>query len=187
MTEQPIVSIILALFALAGTIGGVRTGRYMERSNEATKWRRDRCLEADADVLATCHVVLNEANNAWVMDDPTTPQAIAQNAVLISKVTEMYRAADKASLIGSREIDIPLRRLTDHYCQEIARRAAIPKPPKDEWHKIVREAGDLYGTFVVLARKDLGFVPDQATAKDQILHFDQSLLCNLRNRSTSLL
>jgi hypothetical protein len=88
-------------------------------------------------------------------------------------VTERYRAADKASLIGSREIETVLRRLTDYYCQELARRAIIPKPSTDEWHKIVREAGDLYGTFVMLARKDLGLVPEQATAKDQILHFDQ--------------
>jgi hypothetical protein len=42
--------------------------------------------------------------------------------------------------------------------------------------KIVREAADLYKTFVLLARKDLGFVSEQATAKDQILPLDSSLL-----------
>jgi hypothetical protein len=156
MTEASILALLGLVGTGAATIGGVLIGRYMERSNEATKWRRDRCLEAYADVLATCDVVLNEATKDWGMDDPTTPQAIAQHALLTSKVTEMYRAADKASLIGSREIGTALRRLTDHYCQELARRAIIPKPSTDEWHKIVREAGNLYGAFLVLARKNLG-------------------------------
>jgi hypothetical protein len=156
MTEASILALLGLVGTGAATIGGVLIGRYMERSNEATKWRRDRCLEAYADVLASCQAVLNEANNAWVMNDPTTPQAIAQNALLISKVTEMYRAADKASLIGSREIETVLRRLNPYF-QELARRAIeLPKPSTDEWHKIVREAGDLYKTFLVLARKNLG-------------------------------
>jgi hypothetical protein len=141
--------------ALLGLVG-VWVGRLMERSNEATKWRRDRCLEAYADVVATCHVVFIEANKTWVMDDPTTPQAIAQHDILISKVTEMDRAGDKASLIGSPEINEAIGRLTDHYRQKIARQAIVPKPPTDEWNKITRDAGELHSIFVQQARKDLG-------------------------------
>ena len=152
-------TIILALLALAGPLVGVWMGRYMERSNEATKWRRDRCLEAYTDVLATCNVVLTQACNAFAMEEPT-PQAIAQNTLLMTKVTEMHRAQDKASLIASRETDAALRRLTGHYFREIALRAIeIPKPSTDEWNKIIGVGADLYGSFAALARKDLGSVP----------------------------
>jgi hypothetical protein len=166
-------SIAIAV-ALVGLVG-VWVGRLMERSNEATKWRRDRCLEAYADVVATCHVVFIEANKTWVMGDPTTQQAIAQHELLISKVTEMDRAGDKASLIGSPEINEAIRRLTDHYREKIARQAIAPKPSTDEWHKIVRDAGELHSIFVQQARKDFGF-PNQAAAKDQILGFDDRLM-----------
>jgi hypothetical protein len=167
-------SIAIAV-ALVGLVG-VWVGRLMERSNEAMKWRRDRCLEAYADVVATCHVVFIEANKTWVMDDPTTPKAIAQHDILISKVTEMDRAGDKASLIGSPEMNATIRRLTDHYREKIARQAIAPKPSTDEWNNIVRDGGGLYGSFVQQARKDLGLIPKQATTKDQILRFDDRLM-----------
>jgi hypothetical protein len=148
----------------------------MERSNEAMKWRRDRCLDAFFDVVTTCNVVFIEANKTWVMADPTTPQAIAQHDILISKVTEMDRAGDKASLIGSPEINEAIRRLTDHYGQKLARLAVAPKPPKADWYEIVRDAGELHSIFVRQARKDLGFAPKEVTTTDHLIHFDQSLL-----------
>jgi xanthosine utilization system XapX-like protein len=51
MTQASIaiaVALVGLLGALVGLVG-VWVGRLMERSNEAMKWRRDRCLEAYAD------------------------------------------------------------------------------------------------------------------------------------------
>jgi hypothetical protein len=172
MTQASIaiaVALVGLLGALVGLVG-VWVGRLMERSNEAMKWRRDRCLEAYADVVATCNAVFNEATNTWRMEDPTTQEVKAQRELLISKVAEMDRAQDKALLIGSSEVNTAIHMLTDHYIQKIARRAAGPKPPKDEWNewnKIIRDGGELLGTFVKQARKDLGFPPKEVTAKDQ--------------------
>ena len=45
MKDSPVMIILLALLAVAGTLGGVWLGRYLERDNEALKWRRDHALE----------------------------------------------------------------------------------------------------------------------------------------------
>jgi hypothetical protein len=173
------IAITVALIGLVGAglgLVGVWVGRLMERNNEATKWRRDRSLDAFFDVVTTCNVVFIEANKTWVMADPTTPQAIAQHDILISKVTEMDRAGDKASLIGSPEINEAIRRLTDQYREKLSRQAVVPKPPNADWVEIVRDAGELHHIFVRQARKDLGFAPTEVPTKDQLFRFDQSLL-----------
>src|SRR6266480_381010 len=151
MTEASITAVIVGLMAL----GGVLLGRYLERSSEAMKWRRDRCLEAYTDMLQACDMVLNEANKAHVMEEPA-PQASAQNALLYEKVAEMHRLRDMVSLIGSDEIEIPVSDLTMYYHLKIAERAIrLPKPLTDEWNTITAEAAKLYRTVAVLARKDL--------------------------------
>lgn len=39
MKDSPIFVIVLALIAVCGTLGGVWLGRYLERDNDAKKWR----------------------------------------------------------------------------------------------------------------------------------------------------
>ncbi len=59
------MTILLALLAVAGTLGGVWLGRYLERDNEALKWRREHALEAYTQVLRACAVVMDEADNIF--------------------------------------------------------------------------------------------------------------------------
>jgi|SRR6202035_2947841 membrane protein YqaA with SNARE-associated domain len=58
--DSPVMMIFLALLAVAGTLGGVWLGRYLERDNEALKWRREHALEAYTEVLRACAVVMDQ-------------------------------------------------------------------------------------------------------------------------------
>jgi hypothetical protein len=55
MNNTPEMAAMLALLTiggtLIGTLGGVWLGRYLERGNEAMKWRRDRLLDAYSEFL----------------------------------------------------------------------------------------------------------------------------------------
>jgi hypothetical protein len=154
MTQSTLTA-VMGLIGVAGTLGGVWLGRYLERGNEAVKWRREHCLNAYTDLLRACDVILFEATEACQMMAPTD-DALAQNDLVLKNVAEMLRLKDRVSLIGSAEIDKPLVDLTTHYQNMAERAARLPKPSAGEWDKLVREAADLYRAVVRLARNDLG-------------------------------
>ena len=87
--DSPVMMIFLALLAVAGTLGGVWLGRYLERDNEALKWRREHALEAFTEVLRACAVVMDEADNIYHLEP--SAERVAQGKLLFEKVAEMYR------------------------------------------------------------------------------------------------
>src|ERR1700736_4719519 len=125
--DSPIMMIFLALLAVAGTLGGVWLGRYLERDNESLKWRREHALAAYTEVLRACAVVMDEADNIYHMEDSV--ERVAQGKLLFDKVAEMYRLSDRVTLLGPREIHTAVDALTLYYGKEIAARAHKAPPP----------------------------------------------------------
>ena len=155
MKDSPVMMIFLALLAVAGTLGGVWLGRYLERDNEALKWRREHALEAFTEVLRACAVVMDEADNIYHLEP--SAERVAQGKLLFEKVAEMYRLSDRVTLLGPREIHASVDALTRYYGTDIAARAQkAPKPSDDEWRAVRAGAAPLYMKFMMQARNDLG-------------------------------
>jgi hypothetical protein len=158
MKDSPIMMILLALLAVCGTLGGVWLGRYLERDNDALKWRRDHVLQAYTDFIRACTVVLEEADNIYEMEQ--SAERVAQGKLLFDKVAEMYRLSDSVTLLAPAELHKPMYDLSHYYGQDIAARAQkSPKPLREEWKAILARAPVLYMNFMMKARNDLG-VPD---------------------------
>jgi hypothetical protein len=177
VSNEASVALIVAVVGVIGTMGGVWLGRLMERSNEAMKWRRERRLESYADLFAACEALLLEASRAFVMSDPQDRAVIAQNEVVMTKLTDMLRLYDKATLVGSREINPAIRSLSLHYQMNVTNGAVSwPKPSQEEWDQKVLEAANLYRRAVDLARKDLDIEDLIQRSPDALLRFNERLL-----------
>src|SRR5688572_11414638 len=137
MSESSIITIILSLFAIGGTLLGTFLGRLLERNNEKLKWRRDNCLQAYHEVLMSCHIVVIEAEKLYLDFDCGSREHLDQHKVVTDKIAEMDRACDKAVLVGSWTIRESLYKLAIHCGAEIGTKSAnCPKLSKDEWSKI---------------------------------------------------
>lgn len=165
MKDSPVLVIILALIAVCGTIVGVWLGRYLERDNDALKWRRDHALQAYTDFIRACSVVMDEADAIYVMEQ--SPERVAQGKLLFDKVAEMYRLSDRVTLLAPRELHKPLYDLAHYYGQDIAARAhKSPKPSAEEWKTIRARTPALYMNFLMRARNDLGVHEPLYTAEE---------------------
>jgi hypothetical protein len=135
---------------------GVWLGSWLTRNNEARNWRRDRCLEAYADVLRVCDEIANQALVLYATDNGT-PEHHERNSLLVNKTAEMYRLSDRATLIGSEEIQEHLRELCLYCGNKVAAGApADPKPSKDEWQRIrLDHFAPLFAAFLNQTRKDV--------------------------------
>jgi hypothetical protein len=166
MSETLQIALIAGLATLGvglitsfSALSGVRLGSRLQRENEAEKWRREQCLQAYTELLGACSTVFLEATRAYVMDMPEK-EAKVHRELILTKVSEMLHFKDRVSLIGPDDLELPLRELTMHYHQEVARRAITPpKPSDDEWDKILTKAARLLGIVTTKARNDLGVNP----------------------------
>jgi len=155
MKDSPVFIVILALVAVCGTLGGVWLGRYLERDNDALKWRRDHALQAYTNFISACSVVMEEADNIYEMEQ--SPERVAQGKLLFDKVAEMYRLSDRVTLLAPGDLHKPMYDLAHYYGQDIAARAQkSPKPSREEWAAIRARAPALYMNFMMKARNDLG-------------------------------
>jgi hypothetical protein len=149
-------SILTTVLTLLGSLAGVWLGTRLARDNEARNWRRDRCLEAYTDVLRACDEVrfLAEAVRVIDLDDAARP---AQSNLVLEKVAEMYRAADRAALLGPNEIQKHLGALVLYCGKQIgARGVASPGVSEDEWRNVIHNFATLFSHFRNDARSDLG-------------------------------
>jgi len=161
------MKVVLALVVGGFTLLGVWLGGVLTRSNEARHWRRDRCLEAYTDVLRACDTLVYESNRAYRTEFESSAR-LAQNEVVLDKTAEMYRASDRATLVGSDEVQKQLGALVLHCGKKIgAMSIARPKPTEDEWHKAtVDDFAVLFGKFRNDARNDLGVNPPLHTVEE---------------------
>jgi hypothetical protein len=131
MKDSPVFVVVLTLIAVCGTLGGVWLGRYLERDNDALKWRRDHALEAYTDFMRACAVVMEEADDIYLMEE--SPERAAQGKLLFEKTAEMYRLSDRVTLLAPADLHIPMFELAHYYGQDIGARAQkLPKPSDDE-------------------------------------------------------
>jgi hypothetical protein len=160
MSETSIIAIILSLFAVGGTLGGVWFGHLLERSNEKRKWRRERCLEVYTEVLNSCDVVVFEADKAYGIECGDWKH-VEQNEVVLEKVSEMDRALHKALLLLSRDVYRKVFDLADHCGKQIGSKSMkCPKLSESEWHKIrIIDLAPLFADCQFAARNDLELFP----------------------------
>jgi hypothetical protein len=130
-------------------------GRYLERDNDALKWRRDHALEAYTDFIRACSVVMDEADAIYCMEQ--SPERVAQGKMLLEKVAEMYRLSDRVALLAPADLQAPLRELALYLGRDIAASAnKLPIPTSDERKTIRARFAVIYMNFMMKARNDLG-------------------------------
>lgn len=156
MSETSIIAIILSIIAVGGTLVGTWLGRLLERSNEARKWRRERCLEAYTEVFNSCQMVDLAADYAYVYKCGSLEQN-KQVAVITEKVVEMNRTLIKALLLGSPQVEKKLYDLTGYCSGEIAINSYMcPKLTRIEWDKIHLGFVERFSDCLNATRNDLG-------------------------------
>lgn len=160
MTETSTIAIILSLIAVGGTLVGTWLGRLLERSNEKQKWRRECCLEAYTDVLSSCAIVAFEVDHVYGIECGSSAH-VKQMGVILEKVAEMYRARDKALLLGFGEAINKLHDLTFYCGKEMAEKSVkCPKISESDWNKIrIIDYTILLAEFQNAARHDLDVFP----------------------------
>jgi hypothetical protein len=146
-------SIIQTVLVVTGTLAGIWLGSRLTRAKDDRQWRRDRCLEAYADVLRGCPILISEADRLYLAlaDDPA-----AQAQLLHAKSLELNHAILKAILLSSDKMNITCTALTDCFGRIASRANASPKWPVDEWNRLVTiEAAAIVGQFTAEAQNDL--------------------------------
>jgi len=161
MSENSIITIILALIAVGGTLVGTWLGRLLERSNDERKWRRERCVEVIIEVFNSCHIVAFEADKDYYSIECGSLEHVKQNEVVIEKVSEMDRTLHKAILLLSWDVYNKVFDLVNHCGKEIATKSQMcPKLSKSEWSKIrIIDYATLYMDCIMAARNDLELFP----------------------------
>ena len=160
MNETSLITIILSVIAVSGTLAGTLLGRLLERSNETRKWRRERCLEAYTEVLRSCDIVATEADKAYAIECGSL-EHLKQNEIVTEKIWEMYSTIDKAFLLGSEEVQKKIGDLTSYCGKEVGAKSVLcPKLSQGEWHKIrITNLAPLFVDCRNAARRDLELFP----------------------------
>jgi hypothetical protein len=147
-------SIIQTVFLVAGPLAGIWLGSRLTRAKDDRQWRRDRCLEAYADVLRGCPILISEAHRLYLALANDNPEA--QTQLLHAKSIELNHAIIKAILLSSDEMNITCKALSDCLGRIASRANASPKWPEDEWNRLATiEAAAIVGQFTAEAQNDL--------------------------------
>jgi len=150
-------STVRDILLVAGPLAGIWLSNWLTQAREVRQWRRDRCLEAYADVLRTNEAVVNKATTLYLADS----EIIAKRQDLIEQVAESHRATQRASLLSPIEMEETFLALINCTEKELAVKAgACPKPSLDEWKKVATtDIGAVTGNFSAMARRDLTVRP----------------------------
>jgi len=146
--------LVLMAGALISALAGAGLTQWLTRDREKRQWRRDRCLDAYADLLQGCHDVINAANELYLEDS----DEFGKRQVVIEKLAALHSAQNRAMLLAPTKFEQPLLALVRHIETKIAVQAGkSPRLPLDEWTKLTTtDAGAVVGEFATLARRDLG-------------------------------
>src|SRR5208282_2490402 len=146
-------STVYDILLVAGPLAGVWLSNWLTQAREVRQWRRDRCLEAYAEVLRTNEAVVDKATRLYLEES----DIVAKRQDLIEQIAEFHRATQKALLLAPIEMEEAFRALINCTEREIAVRAgACPKPSLDEWKKLVTtDIGAVAGNVFAMVRSDL--------------------------------
>jgi hypothetical protein len=143
MNNSPEFAIVVALLTitgtLVGTLGGVWLGRYLERGNEAMKWRRDRLLDACSEFLRAVDTAVEASWTAFGTECETEEHK-KQQRIAFAKVTEMQRVSDRILLLSSDAVEAPFQGLINLVRSEIVfTLVRCPKAPTNDRKEIQRK------------------------------------------------
>src|SRR6266404_4798142 len=113
-------STLQSIMLVCGPLFGIWLGNILARSKEERQWRRDRSLDAYADVMRISDSVVTAAHCLYLelAEDRTT-----QLETLSEKTSELHHAAYRAALVA-------------HIDQVATRAGSSPKLPSEEWKKL---------------------------------------------------
>jgi hypothetical protein len=157
---QSVLLIFTAMVGIAGTLGGVWLGSYLERDNEALKWRRGHVLEAYSDFVRAVEVALTESDRMYVIEECKTEGHHKQAQTLFEKMVDMDRISQRVFLLAPRDVHEHMANLTDHMGKEVIKNSLLcPKIEKDERDATMKKSAELIVVFRNAARNDLGVHP----------------------------
>jgi hypothetical protein len=118
---------------VCGPLCGIWLGNFLARAKEERQWRRDRSLEAYADVMRISDSVVTEAHRVYLelAEDRTK-----QLETLSEKTAELHHAAHRAALLSPIEIAATIHALVAHIDQVATGAGSSPKLPSEEWKKL---------------------------------------------------
>jgi hypothetical protein len=145
------------ILLVTGPLAGIWLGNRLTRNREVRQWRRDRCLEAYAEVLRTNEAVVHKATTLFLEES----DIVAKRQDLIEQIAEFHRATQRAMLLAPIEMEEAFRALINHTEKGIAVKAGgFPKPSLDQWKKAVTtDIGAVTGKLFAMAQSDLAMHP----------------------------
>jgi hypothetical protein len=159
MNNSPELTTVLAVLAVVGTLGGVWLGRYLERGNEAMKWRRDRLLDAYSEFLRAVDIATVASAKAFEIACETQEHE-KQREIAFEKVAEIRRVSDRILLLSSESVESPFQFLTNFVATEyVWAMVSCPKTPKLDRKLLGQGLSQLLDIFIKSARDDLGIHP----------------------------
>lgn len=145
-------SIIQTVLLVAGPLIGIWIGSRLTSAKDVRQWRRDRCLEAYADVMRGCQLVNKEANRLYLVlsGDHEVQAQLLQEARL-----GLDNAIVRAVLLSSDALNLTCKELSDCFDRFATGADASSKLSRDEWTKLITEAAATAGKFMHEAQDDL--------------------------------
>ena len=152
--DTTLVPIIQGLITVAGTLGGTWLGVWLGKGREERQWRRNRCLDAYAEILTLSAQLLERC------EDPTgrTKCDPEKRELILAKNMELQLAYQKAVLLAPPSVQERIAELVG-FCSEMARSSADPEHFVGVWVKMVVGHGHLVNRVMRVARPDLGSPP----------------------------
>jgi hypothetical protein len=159
MISSPELTAVLAVLAVLGTLGGVWLGRYLERGNEVTKWRRDRLLDAYSEFLRAVEMATAAGRRAYEIACETEEHE-KQRKMAFEKVAEMHRVSDRILLLSSDSVEPSFQFLTQFVAFDYVQTMVnCPKTTGLDRRILNDGISMLLERFVKSARDDLGIHP----------------------------
>lgn len=130
LERDDMASTLQTIMLVCGPLLGIWLGNVLARSKEERQWRRDRSLDAYADVMRISDFVVTEAHRLYLelADDRTT-----QLETLSEKTSELHHTAYRAALLAPIEIAATIHALVAHIDKVATRAGSSPKLPLEEW------------------------------------------------------
>jgi hypothetical protein len=125
--------------------------------NENRQWRRNRALDGYLDFLLAVEMVRLESEGAYLGPDCGTAEHARQHGLVREKLSDMYRAQQRAVLLAPSKVYIRMAVLGRHVGEEIAAKfTTCPKMDKSALYPALEEYTKLLIAFSEAARTDLG-------------------------------
>jgi len=126
-------STLQTIMLVCGPLFGIWLGNSLARSREERQWRRDRSLDAYADVMRISDSVVTEAHCLYI---ELAENRTAQLEKLSEKSSELHHAAYRAALLAPIEIAATIHAFVAHIDQVATRAGSSPKLSLEEWKKL---------------------------------------------------